>query len=65
MPMYRSRPFEARMITEENRADIASLTGIENPPVGMYVYNDGGAWCFASEANFKKSFEEATNGQTA
>lgn len=65
MPMYRSRPFEARLITEDNRADIASLSGIENPPVGMYIYHDGGAWCFASAENFNKAFEEATDGQTA
>lgn len=65
MPMYRARPFEARIIHEDNQADIASLTGIENPPIGMYVYRDGVAWCFVSADDFNKLFEEAEDGETA
>ena len=60
MPMYQSKPFEARMAMDTNRADIANWIGTDEEylQLGRYYLQDGFSY---SDQHISRYFVELDN----
>lgn len=50
--------FQARMITDDNMADILSLCGADALPTGWYIFETPHGWMIESPKSFEFRFKE-------